>query len=258
MTQAELQKLETEWCAVVAGYEKDGNLEPLQQLKREHSIRVSADTRLLAEELEWPEGEVCLAEAVGLLHDTGRFPQYKKYRSFDDSQTVDHGDCGADALADIGVLGELAAEERDQILHAVRFHNKKHLPAELTEREEKQLRLIRDADRLDIFFVTYHAIKTGRVHDYPEVTINVDFDGPPTPQVLGQLERREPIDYRHLHSMADRFLLFLSWMYDLSFPPARRKIHDRQVIDRFLEIAPYKNDRMLRLFDEAATFFAKA
>ncbi len=258
MTSETLAQLTERFRAYTNRYRTDGVLEPMQQLKLDHSLRVSADARALASDMDWPEEEIHLAEAVGLFHDIARFPQFRQYRSFNDGETVDHGDLGAETLETENLLDGLAAEPRELILHAVRFHNKKELPPELTAHEEKHLRLIRDADRLDIFFVCCDAIQSGRIHDHPEVAIGVDFEGPVTPEVLEQFEQREKIDYRHLRSMADRFILQLSWIHDLSYDTTKRQVRDRNVIEKFLDVIPIKDDRLLKCFETTAAFLAEA
>lgn len=256
MTAELLTQLTDRFCACSDGYRTGGALEPMQQLKLEHSVRVAADARRLAGAMDWPAEEVRLAEAIGLLHDIARFEQFKRYRSFSDADTVDHGDFGADLLETGPLLNGTDGETRALIVHSVRYHNKKELPTELTAREEKHLRLIRDADRLDIFFVCCDTIRSGRIHDHPEVAIGVDFAGPVTPEVFAQFERREKIDYRILCSMADRFILLLSWMHDLSYDATRREVRERRVIENFLESIPVRDRHLLKCLEETAAFLA--
>ena len=40
-----------------------------------------------------------IAHAVGLLHDTARFSQYRDYQTFQDSASFDHGDRGAETVS---------------------------------------------------------------------------------------------------------------------------------------------------------------
>jgi len=229
----------------------------MHQLKLEHSIRVSADARQIAEGMGWTSAEINLAEAIGLFHDTARFPQFKQYGTFSDADSVDHGDLGFQTLEKENLLDGLADEQRDLILHAVRFHNKKHLPEELTEHEEKHLRLIRDADRLDIFFICWHSIHTGDVHDNPEIAMGIDFDGPPTDAVLDQFERGEAIDYRNLHSMADRFVLQLGWIHDMSYIATKRIVRERGILEKFIDVLPVKTDRLMNCFETTAALLAE-
>ena len=132
------------------------------------------------------------------------------------------------------------------------------MPARLTAPEEKYLRLIRDADRLDIFFICWDSIKTGHIHDHPEIIMHVDFNGPPTPAVLEQFERGEKIDYRTMISMADRFVLLLSWIHDMSYASTKRLVCGRGILDKFIDVLPVRTDRLLRCFDKTAALLAYA
>jgi hypothetical protein len=256
ISRTELKIIDERFCAFTDRYRTAGELHPMQQLKLEHSIRVAADARAIAEKSDWDEDEINLAEAIGLLHDTARFPQFEQYKTFSDANSIDHGDLGFQTLEKENLLAELKDEPRALILHSVQYHNKKDLPRTLTAHEEKHLRLIRDADRMDIFFVCWDALASGSVHDNPALMMGVDFTGPPTESVLDQFDRGEAIDYKHIKTMADRFVLQLSWMHDLSYDASKRLVLERGVLDKFIDVLPVKTDRLLRCFTATETFLA--
>lgn len=258
MTRAQLQGLEERWRAYVDRFRVDGKFHPMHQLKLEHTVRVATDARAIAQGMEWPEGEVNLAEAVGLCHDIARFPQFEQYQSFSDADTIDHGDLGFQTLEKENLLDVLNDESRALILHSVRYHNKKELPRTLSAHEEKHLRLIRDADRIDIFFVYWNFIRSGKIHDHPELMMNVEFDGPPTEAVLDQFERGEAMDYRNLNSMADRFVLQLSWMHDLSYDASKRLVCERGILKKLIDVLPVKTARLINCFEATEAFLAEA
>jgi hypothetical protein len=256
MTSELLSRLTGRFRAFTDRYRRDCVLEPMLQLKLEHTIRVAADARAIAAGLNWPEEEVCLAEAIGLFHDIARFPQFMQYRTFSDADSVDHGDLGVQTLKNENLLDHVPAEARALILRAVQYHNKKELMDWLTPHEEKHLRLIRDADRLDIFFICWDSIKTGHIHDHPEIIMNIDFNGPPTPEVLDQFERGERIGYSSMRSMADRFILLLSWMHDLSYASSKKLVLERNILGKLMDVLPVKTDRLLNCFEKTAAFLA--
>ena len=258
MTRSDLQKIEARWRAFVDRYRNNGTLHPMQQLKLEHSVRVSADARAIAEGEGWPDGEIDLAKAVGLLHDTARFPQFEQYQTFSDADSVDHGDLGFQTLENENMLTGLPNETRALVLHSVQHHNKKDLPRTLTTHEEKHLRLIRDADRMDIFFVCWESLASGQIHDHPELMMNIDFDGPPSETVLDQFNRGQAIDYKTLKTMADRFVLQLSWMHDLSYAASKRLVLKRGILNKFIDVLPIKTDHLLRCFATTETYLAQA
>jgi putative nucleotidyltransferase with HDIG domain len=254
ITPSQLGLLEDRWRRYTERFRKAGELRPMQQLKLEHSLRVAGEARAIASGEGWSGDDVRLAEAIGLLHDTARFPQFEIYRTFNDTESIDHGDLGARTLKEEGFLDGLSDEARTLILHSVQHHNKKELPRLLSAHEEKHLRLIRDADRLDIFFIGWEALNSGQIHDHPELMMNIDFAGPPSDIILDQFERGETLDYRQIHTLADRFVLLLSWMHDLSYAASRRLVCERNILDRFLDVLPVKTDRMLNGFDLTAVF----
>jgi len=258
MTAETLARLTQRFRAYVDRFRTNGVLHPMHQLKLEHTLRVAADARAIAAGMRWPDEEACLAESIGLFHDIARFPQFQQYRSFSDPLTVDHGDLGVQTLETEGLIEEVDAEPKALILHSVQYHNKRELPRILTAHEEKHLRLIRDADRLDIFFICWDSIKTGHIHDHPEIIMNIDFNGPPANDVLDQFERGESIDYRCMKSMADRFVLQLSWMHDLSYDSSKRLVRERGIIEKFIAVLPVKTDRLMNCFEKTVAFLADA
>lgn len=256
MTPDTLSRLTGRFLAYTDRYRQDLVLEPMLQLKLEHTVRVAADARTLSTRMGWPEEERCLAEAIGLFHDIARFPQFRQYRSFSDAQTVDHGDLGFQTLENEDLLDDVPARFRKTLLRAVQYHNKKELPQGLSEHEERHLRLIRDADRLDIFFICWESIRSGHIHDHPEIIMNIDFNGPPTDSVLDQFDRGEKIDYGCMKSMADRFILQLSWIHDLSYDASKQMVRDRDVLGKFIHVLPVRTNRLLSCFEKTAAMLA--
>jgi len=74
--------------------DKKGNLPAALELKYRHSQRVAENARLIAQGLNLTPEKILMAEGCGLVHDIGRFPQYIRYESFHDADTVDHGQEG--------------------------------------------------------------------------------------------------------------------------------------------------------------------
>ena len=68
------------------------------KLKVEHIERVSQIAKKLATKLELNKEDVALAELIGLLHDIGRFEQIKRYNTFNDKKSVNHGEFGVHIL----------------------------------------------------------------------------------------------------------------------------------------------------------------
>ena len=99
--------------------------------KEEHTKRICGEMRYLAKELGLDAGASSLAEAIALLHDTGRFSQFVKYRTYNDAKSTNHSLIALDELKKAGVLDGLDAKEREIIEKAIFWHGEKELPADL-------------------------------------------------------------------------------------------------------------------------------
>ena len=72
----------------------DSTLQENIDLKAEHTRRVCEAIRDIGRSLCLSEEDLCLAEACGLLHDIGRFEQYRQYRTFADYKSQNHATLG--------------------------------------------------------------------------------------------------------------------------------------------------------------------
>ena len=74
------------------------------KLKIDHTYRVAELCELIASDLKLDEYETDVAWLTGMLHDVGRFEQIKRYNTFNDAQSVDHANFGADLLFKEGLI----------------------------------------------------------------------------------------------------------------------------------------------------------
>ena len=124
------------------------------RIKMIHTGYVTAIARELAEHLQLSPRDVQLAEIMGLFHDVGRFRQYSIYKTFNDSQSEDHADLGLKVLAEeMPYLQELPPEDAELVRFAIQNHNKKEIAPAKDQRQLVFARLLRDADKLDIYRV---------------------------------------------------------------------------------------------------------
>ncbi len=235
----------------VAGFQSaDGTLSPMQQLKLEHSRRVHDSAAEIAAGLNWSRDRALHAQTAALLHDIGRFPQYREYRTYQDGVSLNHGVKGADILRDWRERFQQAGLSLDRILPAVEFHNRPALPEGLPPDEESLLRLVRDADKLDIFEVVHD----GATHPetlYTELTAWVDMQAPVSATVLECARERRPIRYADIHSLADMLVAQLNWVYDLNFTPSFRIMRRRNTFSRLRALIPVENDDAGPILDRA-------
>jgi HD superfamily phosphohydrolase YqeK len=204
------------------------------EFKRVHSARVAGNAALIAGGLGLDAEESALARAAGLLHDAGRFNQFKLYASFKDASSLDHGLEGRRVLETEAASLFPEADVRDRLLCAVQYHNRKaeDLPADLPPGHDSLLKLVRDADKIDILEELVDSVeKDGfkRLHAMvPDIKLTRDL----TPGVLEAAVRGETLAIKDLFTLADILVMAAGWFNDLNFGPARRLAADRGFLRR--------------------------
>ncbi len=236
--------------------EPDGQLHELLQLKVDHSRRVAHDARGLAIDLGWTPEDISLAEALGWLHDIGRFTQFRECRTFHDAQSFDHGERGQAVLQKESVLSGLSEPAQDRILAGVRWHNAKHIPRDLDTSVLSSVQLIRDADKLDIFHVVRKRIQDDGFQAIAKMFPHVKMDGPINPEVISDFQMCRSSDYAKIESLNDFLIMALGWIYDINYAPTFRKIVDRNFLSTLTDSLPKDDARICALITQAETFVA--
>lgn len=201
-------------------------------LKREHTLRVLDNARAIARDEGLPANLARLAELAALFHDTGRFPQFARYGTFSDRLSANHAKLGVSALLSADLLAGLPAEERRGVIGAVFLHNVRSLPRGLPPYLDTVTRVVRDADKLDIYPIMLGQMGGDKPLD-PVVSLGIRRDPERyTPRILELLENRQLATYDLLVYENDFRLLIAGWVFDLNFRAARRLLAERGHIER--------------------------
>jgi hypothetical protein len=207
-------------------------------VKQHHTEEVCKNTLVIGRSLGLNEENQLIAEAIGLLHDVGRFPQYQRHKTFDDSISVNHATLGAQVILEKNVLRTLPKDQRDLIVHAVTLHNVYSLPGKLDDRTILFVKQIRDADKLDIWrvFVDYF----NRDHGSRATAVGLGLPDLPdySPGILACLARGELANKSDLRTLNDFKLLQLTWLYDLNFVSSLQVVLERGYIDKLARVLP--------------------
>lgn len=211
-------------------------------LKEEHSLKVSENMVIIAREQKADNRQLLLSEAIGLFHDIGRFSQYREYRTFKDSISVNHGKLGATILADTLILQDLPPHEQELIISSVHFHNTFAIPSLENPEAVYFLKLIRDADKLDIWRVFSEYYEAGNREKASAVNLGL----PDTPEysehVISCLHDEKLASLRDLKTLNDFKLMQLSWIYDLNFPASFRLLGERNYLNRIASTLPMTSE----------------
>lgn len=211
-------------------------------LKLDHSLRVFEEAVAVAASLVpdlAPGSELERAvHLAALYHDMGRFPQYLRWGTFNDRKSEDHGRLGVRAIRKAGVLDGQPERVRKVALSAVILHNRRSLPPHLPPDVDLAARVVRDADKLDIYPVMLAHLEPGGP-DNGVVTLGLERDPEAyTPEILEQVQGRDLCEYALMRYQNDFKLLVLSWVYDLNFPATRRAVAERGYVERLAAALP--------------------
>ena len=206
-------------------YNEDEDIQKAIRMKEDHTARVRQIARELAEHLGLSTEDILLAELMGLLHDVGRFRQFTVYRTFVDALSEDHASLGLRVIEDEKLIDTLSPEDRECVRFAIAVHNKKEIAPTEDARCLGFAKLLRDADKLDIYYVL------------------LPFLAPPdgegvSPDFVGKFLAAEQVDYTQIRTGDDRKLVRLMWAYDVNFAWTLRHIVERDYLEKIVRCLP--------------------
>jgi len=199
--------------------ERQANLEEVD-LKIEHSYRVRDRALEIAKSEKLGERDLELAAIIGLFHDLGRFQQALNFGTMDDRITGLHGELSADVFMESAPKENFSPQEVEVIADSLRCHNLFKVPDGLNGRSLFFTRLIRDADKLDIFqFYSEIARDKGNQARGFRFIMSTEsaIKGECTPELLAGVLRGENLNVGSIRNSNDRKLVQLSMVFNLNF-----------------------------------------
>ena len=204
-------------------------------LKYNHSLRVQKIMEEMALSLNFSKEKFEIASTVGLLHDYGRFYQWKNYHTFHDENSVDHALYGVKLLFDEGDIARYYpnSENYDLIKKAIFNHNK------YESSNDEYSKMIRDADKLDIMYL--FSIKKS----YIEKDISE--------KVLEDFENERLVNNEHVKSETDVILKILAYVYDFNYDFSFKYLKEHKMIQNIYEKLNNK-EKFKDYFDKAIKY----
>lgn len=240
MRKEQLDRLKSWFAGYVAGfYGDDDYINANLRLKDIHTEYVCCEARYIADGIGLTGSDMLIAEVVALMHDVGRFEQFSKYLTYSDRKSVDHSKLAIEIIEKENVLAELDEADRDVVLTAVRLHNLKDLPDGLDEKTLLHCRIIRDADKLDIYRVLLEKYK---MHLADPEGFKLELEHPDDDYyseiMIESLMNEQQIDYNRIKTLNDMKLLLLAMVYDINFKPTFVKIKQEGYLQEIIEMLP--------------------
>ena len=239
----DINNAKNEFLKYVQNY--DLNNENIKR-KEQHSLRVMAISKKIAEELKLSEEEIKLATLIGLLHDIGRFEQYTKWKTFSDRISTNHGVLGSKILEENNFIRTFVTENKyDEIIKkAIINHNKYQIDENLNETELLYSKIIRDADKIDILYEVADGILMKNV-DSRDLCISENY--------FRQFQSKKTIKITDEQNDLDKLILKIAFIFDLNFECSKKIIKEEKYIERILNRFEFKNEKTINQIREIKT-----
>jgi hypothetical protein len=213
------------------------------QLKVDHSIRVTEKIIEIGQALSLNDSLMNTAYKIGLLHDIGRFEQITKYGSFNDASTINHAELSVKILEAEKILDSLSDHEKRIILSSIKYHNLLVIPSEESDPDVVLFsKMIRDADKLDIFYLMTH--DDGNFMFKRDVGTEKEAINPiiiDTILTCKSINRSKvPITNK-----TERIFMMVSFIFDLNYSCSFRYIKNNEIVENIFSSLSYYHDTEL-------------
>jgi len=210
------------------------------QLKIEHTYEVIKKSEYIAKNLGLNKEDIELAKLIALLHDIGRFEQIKKIQSFNDNN-LDHAELGVKLLFNNNLIRKFIADnEYDTIIYkAIINHNKYKIESIIDENVLLYCKIIRDADKLDIFRVKE---KKDFKYILPKIYNNKILNNEEiSPKVYQDFMNHKCIKLNDMKTLVDHWLCAIAFIFDFNFDTSLQYIKENNYIEKLINRIEYTN-----------------
>jgi hypothetical protein len=242
MRQVDLEYFKRWFKEYVARFYKlpDDGIHPIL-MKEQHTERTCKEILLLGRKSGLNDEDLLLAETAALFHDIGRFPQWKRYATFIDSVSEDHALLGLDVVSRYKILARIPPEERKLICEAIRHHNLRELPMNLSQQQYLFSGLLRDADKLDIWGLVISELE-GRGNLVETLDGYIPMSSSFSRDIVTELMEGKVQDFSSVRNRNDMILLRLGWVFDLNFAMSCRLVLERNYVERLCVHLPVRSE----------------
>lgn len=209
------------------------NMEDKQiRFKYEHSLRVMKIAHKISIKSKFSKEDRHICKIAGLLHDYGRFSQWKEYQTYSDINSIDHGDLGVKLLFDNNEIINFESDKTfyDEIYDAIKYHNKAYIKNDLSEHNKRICKVVRDADKLDIFYL--FSI---------DKSLILECDDEITEEIKKQFYNHDVISYKNVKNLNDKILLYLAFVFDLNYTYSFKYLKKSKLIDKIYNDIEHKD-----------------
>lgn len=216
------------------------------KLKIIHIERVSQIAKKLAEDLNLEREDVELAELIGLLHDIGRFEQIRRFHTFVDKDSINHGEYGVKVLFEDGIIRNFIEDDKyDKIIKlSILNHNRAKIEEGLNDRENLHARIIRDADKTDIFYILTIGDKKA-IWEKEDLSNDIISD-----EIYREFIEDKLINYKERKTSADILVSHFAYVYDFNFAETLNIIKENNYLDKLYKRFVFNNAETMEKYND--------
>jgi hypothetical protein len=208
-------------------YSDDAQTNHNIELKLKHTYRVCLEMDRLVEHLKLEPKLQKLAAISALFHDLGRFEQYARYKTFVDKVSENHARLGIKVINKLNLLKKLPDNEAQMVIDAIENHNKAEVSADLKPDTLLLARMLRDADKLDIWRVVTEYYRQAHIKRNPSLELDLPDNDEVSEAVLNDIMAGRNVRNTELRSLNDFKLLQMAWVFDLNFDYSIEQLRNR-------------------------------
>ncbi|MBF0302166.1 MAG: HD domain-containing protein [Desulfamplus sp.] len=253
MTPEKLKILEQKFLDYVDRYISNSSEPAPMILKKEHTIRVCCEIEGLVKSLLIKNDNIflncnnnilnnkpvvlnseslLLARTMALFHDIGRFRQFETYRTFSDQKSANHAGLSIIEIDEHDILSVCTEREQSLIKGAIAVHNAAQVP-NLDDMEMVLfMKLLRDADKLDIWRVVINNYMFPDAQTQEVISLGLKDHRGCSSEALKSILNHTYVKINLIRELNDLKLMQISWAFDLNFPQSLRLVKERNYIEQ--------------------------
>lgn len=231
----DIKKAKQELKKYVNNYDIENNR---IRVKIGHIERTATIAKEIAQNLELSEEDIQLAELIGLLHDIGRFEQVRRYNTFIDEKSINHGELGVQILFEQGYIRNFLKDRKyDEIIRkSILNHNRNKEKIETSSDKEKlHTKIIRDADKIDIIYLlTFENKETAWGSNNMEEEKASDH-------IYQEFIENQSVNYQKRKTAVDNLISHFAYVYDFSYDCALQVIREKDYFKKIYQRFNFKD-----------------
>lgn len=222
-------------------------------LKREHIERVVSYSEEISLSLFSDKNSVMIARLSALLHDIGRFEQFREYQTYNDSVSIDHAELAVKITEDKGWLNRISEREKRIIIFSILNHNKLTTP-QIVDLETLQFcNILRDADKIDIIDLTIKEYAQNSKKKNKAFALELEDSPLVTKAIIKCIMEEKLPNRKEMKTITDFKLGQMAFIYDINFKHSFSIINKRQYLNKLFENLP-KNDQIFEIYRRAKIY----